>query len=94
MTIVNRLKQSVLFKNTFIYTLLQLINKGIPFLLLPILTRYLTTNDYGMIATYNTFVGILAIFIGLSMPGAVGVNYFQLKKEFGHSPCLLTGLLL
>jgi len=81
MTIIGRLKQSVLFKNTFIYTLLQLLNKGIPFLLLPILTRYLSTDDYGMIATYNTFIGILVIFIDLSMPGAVGVNYFQLKKE-------------
>jgi len=79
--IIAELKNSVLFKNTFIYTLLQLVNKGIPFLLLPILTRYLTTDDYGMIATYNTFVGVLAIFIGLSMPGAVGVSYFQLKKE-------------
>ena len=45
------------------------------------MTRYLSTDDYGMIATYNTFIGILVIFIDLSMPGAVGVNYFQLKKE-------------
>lgn len=81
MTIVGKLKQNVLFRNTFIYTLLQVVNKGIPFLLLPILTRYLDTNDYGMIATYNTFVGVLVIFIGLSMPGAVGVNYFKLEQE-------------
>lgn len=81
MAILGKLKQSVLFKNTFIYTLLQLVNKGIPFLLLPILTRYLDTDDYGKIATYSTFVGFLAIFIGLSMHGAVSVNFFQLKKE-------------
>jgi len=61
MTMIGRLKQSVLFKNTFIYTLLQLINSGIPFLLLPVLTRYLTPEDYGMIATYNTFVGAVSI---------------------------------
>ena len=81
MTIVGRLKQSVLFKNTFIYTLLQLVNSGIPFLLLPVLTRYLTPEDYGMIATYNTFVGALSIFVGLSMSGAVGVSFFHLKQE-------------
>lgn len=75
-----KIKSNLLLKNAFIYTLLQLINKGVPFLLLPILTRYLTPGDYGMIANYNTFVGVLNIFIGLSMPGAVGVNYFQLKK--------------
>lgn len=79
--IIAKLKNSVLFKNTFIYTLLQLINSGIPFLLLPILTRYLTPEDYGMIATYNTFIGVLSIFVGLSMSGAVGVSFFHLKQE-------------
>ncbi len=78
---IAKLKNSVLFKNTFIYTLLQLVNSGIPFLLLPVLTRYLTPEDYGMIATYNTFVGMLSIFIGLSMSGAVGVSFFHLKQE-------------
>jgi O-antigen/teichoic acid export membrane protein len=63
---IQKIRQSVLFKNTFIYTLLQLVNSGIPFLLLPVLTRYLTPEDYGMIATYNTFVGVLSIFVWLS----------------------------
>ena len=81
MTMIGRLKQSVLFKNTFIYTLLQLINSGIPFLLLPVLTRYLTPEDYGMIATYNTFVGAVSIFVGLSMSGAVGVSFFHFDQE-------------
>ncbi len=71
----------MLFKNTFIYTLLQLVNSGIPFLLLPVLTRYLTPEDYGMIATYNTLVGVLGIFVGLSLSGAVGVSFFHLKQE-------------
>lgn len=79
--IVKKLRDSILFKNTFIYTILQLINSGIPFLLLPILTRYLTPEDYGMIATYNTLVGVLAIFVGLSMSGAVGISFFHLKEE-------------
>lgn len=78
---IRKLKQSVLIKNTFIYALLQLGNKGIPFLLLPILTRYLSTDDYGMIAMYTNLVGVAAIFVGLSIPGAVGVNYFHLDKE-------------
>jgi len=58
-----------------------------PFLLLPILTHYLTTDDYGMLATYNTFVGVIAIFIGISMPGAVGVSYFQMEKK--HLQCYI-----
>jgi O-antigen/teichoic acid export membrane protein len=81
MAILSYLKQSKLVKNTFIYTLLQLINSGIPFLLIPVLTRYLTPEDYGMIATFNTFVGVVSVFVGLSMSGAVGVSYFHLSKE-------------
>ncbi len=79
--IINKLKKSILFKNTFIYTSLQLINKGIPFFLLSILTHYLSTNDYGMISIYNTFLAGVAIFVGLSMSGVVSVNYFQLTQE-------------
>jgi len=78
---IHKIKDSSLVKNTFIYTLLQLINKGIPFFLLPILTRYLSTDDYGLIASYNTFLGFIAIFVGLSIAGAVNVNYFHLSKE-------------
>lgn len=86
---VFRFKSSLLIKNTFIYTLLQFVNSGIPFLLLPILTRYLTPSDYGMIANYNTYVGILSIFVGINMPGAVGVSFFhldqgELKKYIGN----------
>lgn len=83
------IRQSILFKNTFIYTFVQLFNKGIPLLLLPILTQYLTPEDYGMIATFSTLVGALSVFVGLSMSGAVAVSYFQLtqvelKKYIGN----------
>lgn len=45
MTIIKRLKQSILFKNTSIYKLLKLINSAIPFLLLSQLTHYLNTPN-------------------------------------------------
>jgi O-antigen/teichoic acid export membrane protein len=79
--IVNYLKNSTLLKNTFIYTLLQIFNRGIPFLLIPVLTRFLTPKDYGLIATFNTFMSALVVFIGLSTSGAVSVNFFHMEKE-------------
>lgn len=78
---INRLKSSSLFKNSMIYTFLQLFNKGLPFLILPILTRYLSSDDYGLIASYNTFLAFVTIFVGLSVGGALGVNYFKIQKE-------------
>ncbi len=75
------LHPSKLLQNVFIYTLLQVINSGIPFLLLPVLTRYLTPVDYGMISTYNAVFGVISIFVGMSVAGAVGVSFFHLSRE-------------
>ena len=76
-----KIKTSKLFQNTFIYTLLQVVNSGIPFLLLPVLTRYLSPEDYGMISTYNAVFGVVSIFVGLSVAGGVGVSFFYLSTE-------------
>ncbi len=70
-----------LFKNTFIYTGSSVINKAIPFFLLPIMTRYLTPTDYGIVATFNVLLAMVAVFVGLSMNGAISVNFFKLNKE-------------
>lgn len=70
-----------LFINAIIYTLAEVVNKVVPFLLLPVLTRYLTPSDYGTVSTYAAFIGILSVFIHLSMPGSVTINYFKLERE-------------
>ena len=49
--------------------------------MLPVLTRYLTPADYGVIAIFNVCVAIFGVFTGLSVHGAVNVNYFKLEKE-------------
>jgi len=70
-----------LFKNAFVYTGSNVINKAIPFFLLPIMTRYLTPTDYGIVATFNVLLAVMVVFVGLSMHGAINVNYFKLKRE-------------
>lgn len=70
-----------LFKNTFIYTGSNVINSAIPFFLLPVMTRYLTPTDYGIVATFNVLLTVMVVFVGLSMQGAVNVNFFKLNKE-------------
>jgi len=70
-----------MFKNSIIYMLAEIINKGVPFLLLPVLTKYLTPYDYGIIASFSSFIGFISIFIGLSVHGAINITYFKHKKE-------------
>ena len=50
-------------------------------MLLPILTRYLTPDDYGVIASFAALISFIAIFVGLSGHGAVDANYFRLKRD-------------
>ncbi len=70
-----------MIKKSLIYAGGDVINKAVPFLMLPVLTKYLTPCDYGMIAAFSSFVGFLTIFIGLSLHGAINVAFFKLKKE-------------
>jgi O-antigen/teichoic acid export membrane protein len=61
--------------------LTEAINKAVPFLLLPIMTTYLAPSDYGIIATFSAFTGILAIFVHVNMVGAVNVGFFKLERS-------------
>lgn len=70
-----------LFSNSFIYILGDVINKAIPFFLLPILTRYLSPSDYGNIATFTVLVSVFAVFTGLSINGLINVNFFKYEKK-------------
>ena len=54
---------------------------GIPFLLLPILTRVLTPADYGTVVMFGLIVSVFSAFTGLSVQGAVSVRYFQLGRN-------------
>ncbi len=77
----NLFKKSPLFKNSLVYMTTEVVNKAVPFLLLPILTHYLSPRDYGLVATYGAFIGIVAVFLHLSMVGAVNINFFKMSKE-------------
>lgn len=70
-----------IIKNTFIYIFSNALGKGIPFLLLPILTRYLSPSDYGRIATFQIVLAFMVVFVGLNSNGAVMVNFFKMKKQ-------------
>lgn len=73
--------RSKLFGNAAVYLGTNILNAGIPFLLLPILTRVLTPADYGTVAMFGIVLSVLGAFTGLSVHGVIGVRYFQLEKK-------------
>ncbi len=66
---------SKVFKNIGLYSLLNLINSAIPFLLLPILTNKLSKEEYGTIDLFNNTSFILMPIVGLNV-GAAVIRFF------------------
>jgi O-antigen/teichoic acid export membrane protein len=66
-----------LFRSASVYTLTQAINSAIPFFLMPILTRYLTPTDYGIVAMFGVLLSFVAPFTGLSIHGAIARQYYD-----------------
>lgn len=73
----NKLKSNTLLTGSAVYLVSNILNAVIPFALLPILTRYLSPEEYGEVAMFQTLLGALAAFIGLSMHGAAGRKFYD-----------------
>lgn len=54
-------------KASTFYLVGNIFNKGISFLTVPIFTRMLSTSDYGIVTTYNSWIAILAMIIGFAI---------------------------
>ncbi|MDC7700860.1 lipopolysaccharide biosynthesis protein [Vogesella indigofera] len=63
-----------------IYTISNFAVAGVPFLLLPVLTRLLSPADYGLIAMFTMVVSFFVVAAGLNTHGAVMVRYFESEK--------------
>ena len=54
-----------IMRDTVLYLISTGLNKGLPFLLLPLLTRYLTVDDFGYFGVAMVFVSVMTLFFGL-----------------------------
>lgn len=80
---LSKLKGKTLLAGSAVYLVSNILNAIIPFALLPVLTRYLSPEEYGEVAMFQTLLGALTAFIGLSMHGAAGRKFYDgnLGKE-------------
>lgn len=77
MHILKNIKTSSLVSGTASYLSVNVLNASIPFLLLPILTRYLEPSAYGEIAVFQVWVSLLGALCGLGVIGAANRKYFD-----------------
>ena len=66
-----------LLKGASVYLVSNILNAVIPFLLLPILTRYLSPAEYGQIAMFQTLLTGIGTFIGLNAIGAANRKFYD-----------------
>lgn len=78
---MKKIIRSKFFKHASIYTFADILNKMVPFILLPILTRYLTPEEYGIIAMFLVAISIITIASTFDTHTAISVNYFKMTRE-------------
>ena len=73
----NNITRREFLSGSFLYLFANLLSAAIPFILLPVLTRYLSASEYGQVAIYQLFVAGLVALVGVSANGASGVKYYE-----------------
>lgn len=80
-TFIRKVISSKLIKDSASYTLLNVIEKAIPFLILPIITRMLTKEEVGIYILYQAIVEVLIPVMTLSIDATVLLNYYKENKD-------------
>ena len=78
-------------KNISIYSLGNILNKSITFLLVPLYTRVLVPADYGKLELVNTVGAILAMLYGLLVANGYSRLYFQNKDAKWRKSLFFSG---
>jgi O-antigen/teichoic acid export membrane protein len=75
-------RAKLFIENFFAYGFIQILNKIIPFLLLPVITRLLpNSSDFGVFDMFNTIVGFGSPLIILGISDAMFREYFEKEDE-------------
>ena len=69
-----------IFKNSILYIASTGISKGLPFLLLPFFTRFLSVEEFGVLGIAMVIVSILSIVIGFSPFLYLITRFYQIGK--------------
>ena len=75
-----------LLKGTMVYSLMNLVTKMGSFIFLPIITRLLTQEEFGIVGTLAPITSLFTVILGLGLYNAQMKKYVDLKEsedEFG-----------
>ncbi|MDZ4752188.1 MAG: oligosaccharide flippase family protein [Flavobacteriales bacterium] len=75
------IRSSELVRNFLIYSFGALFVKGISFFLLPVFTRLLTPEEYGMVDLLSTFSNLIDVTLSLGLFQFIYMEYFHVDEE-------------
>src|SRR5229473_665016 len=81
------------WKGSLVYLCGNLVNAALPVALMPILTRYLSPTDYGIVGTSAVLVQFLSVAMSLNSSGLIVTSQFEGKRE-NQRTLVSTNLLL
>ena len=64
-----------------LYTASTFINSLVPFLLLPVFTKYLSKSDYGLVSMFSVLCSFITPFLGFSTFSIVSIQYFKASEN-------------
>lgn len=76
-----RVIRSQFFRSAGLYTLANALNSAIPLLLLPVLTRYLNPEEYGLVAMFTVLTAVVVAIAGFGTHGALTREYYLRSQE-------------
>ena len=84
--------KSSLVKDTFIYTITDAIGKAIAFLILPLISYYLSPDELGVATNFSVLTSIVTLLAGLAIVNSLPYFFYEQTKEQNRS--LISNLLI
>lgn len=81
---MTKLKANSFIGGAGVYLFSNILNAVIPFILLPILTRYLSPSEYGEVAMFQTLMGAVGAFVGITFVGSAGRKFYDTDLKQGE----------
>ena len=93
----SHLLKSTIFRESASYTILNFLEKALPFIVFPILTRNLSIEDLGLFVLYLTIVEILMPIMTLNIDNTMLINFYKMEltnfKKYFSSGLILFGCI-
>ncbi len=79
---IDRIRKNKTLKNGFLFTFFNFMSTGVNFILLVVLSKFLSPDEYGYLNLFNTFVTFMSIFISFNTEKIIVVDYFRVTRQY------------